>query len=490
MKFNRSTTKDKWTIMKYMQSFPLMVAYAEALKKGNDLTEDNIKDILKSFEDSGVYNPRYGGSVHTGTFKIIQLAWYMFGYYKKGTKNKKFVFTPLGELLLNNLNNSENVSKIFLTMLFGNGFKQPFSKMTNEFNLYPFRLIFKLLREPRLKGKLNLYEVFYFCVFLKEIDIEIYESLVDEILYYRSFSNQELFKLFLENENIVAQSLHETNYLFNLLQSAGILTIDSDSNFKKIGTLIHGNGSGKRAFIDCYVNLNKFVIDYVDVLLASYPFYEKPYLYEKLNEKFSSDILLEMYNFYPSELLFEIGIEDDVQHELSELLSIVRDVEKLSTNENDGDFNKFEVALKDTFNIFLDVNAERISGSGNTDIHAKYYPKNSNVKNFNIEAKSRRVKLEEINSGRIKHHMILTGAEYTLVVSSNFTYSIKYDIKNTDIVTIKASTLSNYMYNYITKHGRHISFNHLDNLIENNRGKDITNDLQEYIYSNFSYDIP
>ena len=39
-------------------------------------------------------------------------------------------------------------------MLFGNGFRQPFSRMDARFNIYAYRLIFKLLRDPRLGGKL------------------------------------------------------------------------------------------------------------------------------------------------------------------------------------------------------------------------------------------------------------------------------------------------------------------------------------------------
>ncbi len=120
MNYERLSSREKWTIMMYMRDFDLMTTYAYALRASNELSEDNIDGILASMEDKGIYRPRNGGSTFTGKFKSIQIAWYMFGYYKKYRRPdeiKKMVFTPLGNLLLDNLNDREKVRKIFMTML-------------------------------------------------------------------------------------------------------------------------------------------------------------------------------------------------------------------------------------------------------------------------------------------------------------------------------------------------------------------------------------
>ena len=110
MIYDRSTAKEKWTIMMYMRDFDLMTTYAYALRASNKLTNENIDEILLKMEEDGIYRPRNGGSTFTGQFKSIQIAWYMFGYYNKSRRRdeeKKMVFSPLGNLLLGYLKDKE-----------------------------------------------------------------------------------------------------------------------------------------------------------------------------------------------------------------------------------------------------------------------------------------------------------------------------------------------------------------------------------------------
>ena len=44
--------------------------------------------------------------------------------------------------------------------------------MSDEFQLYPFRILFQLLNDERLDGKLYNDEVFYYVVFIKKILID------------------------------------------------------------------------------------------------------------------------------------------------------------------------------------------------------------------------------------------------------------------------------------------------------------------------------
>ena len=106
------------------------------------------------------------------------------------------VISPLGNLLLDNLTDRDKVSKIFATMLFANGFRQPFSQMSAAFNIFAYRLIFRLLREERLDGKLYDDEVFYLAMFTKVITEETYEELVQDILKLRSRDPKEKYQEF------------------------------------------------------------------------------------------------------------------------------------------------------------------------------------------------------------------------------------------------------------------------------------------------------
>ena len=221
-----------------MRDFDLMLTYAYALRASNRLTTDNIDDILYKMEDEGIYRPRYGGSTFTGTFKSIQIAWYMFGYYNKSRKRdeeKKMVFSPLGNLLLDNLKDREKVTKIFLTMLYGNGFRQPFSQMNEQFNLFPFRLIFKLIRDPRLHGRLYNDEVFYLAMFMKTITHTTYEELVSDILMLRARNPYDKFREFKNNERVVGLACHEWRYATGMFESAGIVNVCNDHEDRAIG---------------------------------------------------------------------------------------------------------------------------------------------------------------------------------------------------------------------------------------------------------------
>ena len=73
-------------------------------------------------------------------------------------------------------------------MMFAMQFQHPGSSTNVEFQLYPFRLIFKLLLDKRLEYKLFNNEVEYLVVFEKEMSEEKYEQLVKRILELRKMS--------------------------------------------------------------------------------------------------------------------------------------------------------------------------------------------------------------------------------------------------------------------------------------------------------------
>lgn len=496
MLYNRNSAKEKWTIMMYMRDFDLMATYAYALRSSNELSTDNIDEILLQMEKDGVYHPRNGGSTFTGQFKSIQIAWYMFGYYNKSRKKdeqKKLVFSPLGNLLLDNLKDKAKVSKIFLAMLFGNGLRQPFSQMDARFNLYAFRLIFKLLRDPRLEGKIYNDEMFYYTMFMKTIDEEAYEELVNDIISFRELSSFEKLALFKKNERVVGLACHEWRYATGMLASANIVSVCNDHNNRVIGQLTYGNISkvtgrpnAVRQYREDYIVINPMLADFTDKLLENYSPFVKPYPNDEITRKFNSAMVVEMYSFYPPELLEELGMNTEEDKAIATMLNIASDVNYYSRKETETG-EKFEYALTDAFNLFVDVDAERIGGSGNADIECVYSPESGSLKKFDIEAKSTSRKLIQINSPRLRIHRNKIGSLYTMIIAPNYSIGVLRDIEGEDSVIIKSATLANYLYQYILISGRNISYSFLDHIIEDNIGFDITDKVNDYVYSNFGH---
>jgi len=496
MEYNRSDSREKWTIMMYMRDFRLMVTYAYALRSSNKLSGENIDEILAKMEAEGIYHPRNGGSTFTGQFKSIQIAWYMFGYYNKSRgrgEEKKMVFSPLGNLLLDNMKDEERARRIFLTMLYANGFRQPFSKMDERFNIFAYRLIFKLLRDPRLEGRLYNDEVFYYAMFLKTVDSETYEELVKDILALRHLDPYKKYELFLENEEVLGLACHEWRYTTGMLESAGIARVLNDHDNRKIGILSYGNTSPKtgkknarRSYTEDYIVLREDLASYLDVLLSAYPFDQKPYPAEDLSRKFNSGVVVELYSFYPPELLREIGIESEQDHALSDMLTIANNITYYSREETETG-SKFEFALRDAFNLFIDVEAERIGGAGQPDVECIFHKGCDQDKKFDVEAKSTSTKLQAINSRRLQTHRALIGSVYTIVVAPNYARGVLSDIRGEKTVVVKAAVLANYFYQYIIKNGRNLSYAHLDWLIGSNMGKDISESINKYVYEAFGH---
>lgn len=499
MSYSRDSARDKWTIMMYMRDFDLMTTYAYALRASNQLSKSNIDEILDQMERDGIYRPRNGGSTFTGQFKSIQIAWYMFGYYNKARKKgeeKRMVFSPLGNLLLDNLRDREKVSKIFMTMLYGNGFRQPFSQMDERFNIFAFRLIFQLLRDPRLEGRLYSDEVFYYAMFLKTVDENTYEQLVRDIVALRKRDPYEKYEEFKRNERVIGLACHEWRYATGMLQSAGIVSVHNDHDNRIIGELTYGKinpatrrPNAIRKYREDYIRLVPELVPLADRLLEKYPYFEKPYPEDQLGRRFSSSLVVEMYSFYPPELLDELGMHTPEDKALELMLQIASDInyysrEEIATGE------KFECALAEAFNMFLDVDAERIGGAGNTDIECIYYESESEQKKFDIEAKSTKRKLPQINARRLRVHRMKIGSKYTMIVAPNYATGVLKDIEGEASAIIKSATLANFFYQYVLHCGRNISYRDLNRIVEANMGKDITDEVNAYVYSNFGHAAP
>lgn len=486
---DRTSKKNKWTLMKYIKNFDLMVLYADAVRAGKaDVSDDALREILKGMKIDNVYNPRFGKlSVDTIKFKVCQIVYYMFGYKLKikGNKVERIVFSPLGNLLLDYKDDKKLVSRTFLCMLLGMPFAHPFNKMHKSFNIYPYRLIFKLLTDKRLDYKLNHDEVFYHVMFYKDINKKSYNELVNEIVAFRKISTSEKYKLFTSRkiiEDVLANALHEWNYASGILQQAGILDWhQADDN---LGVLVHGGGSGRRRYKSDSVQIKSEIYNFVSLLISIYSYEEKPQdLTAKL--QLNSDYIIQLYNYYPTELILELGIDSEEQEKIISILKITDDINLYSKNPVQGDAYKFEDILCDAFNYFSDVEAEKHASPGTTDIECIYTPLDAVDKKFDVEAKSTKNKLMHLSAGRLRHHRDQISSEYTIVITPNYVNAVLEDIKGTQTVLIRSGSFSNFLYQSISNKGRDISYKPIDEIALNNLGKDITEGINQYVYEKF-----
>jgi len=495
---DRSDKKNKWTIMKYVAKFSLIVEYADLIRELKfKVDEETVKRINSIMKELHLYAPLNGKpSIDTTSFKICQIVYLMFAY--RSADKKRIVFSPLGNLLLDNKDNKEKVGKIFATMLSKLPFNHPYNKMSAAFNIFPFRLLFKLLTDTRLDGKLYADEVFYLIAWTKEIDAVSYEDLVAEIRYFRLLHTDvkvDLFTKRLPVQDCLANVLHETEYLFTQLADANIVNhVDGDEvcalchggfgrgripdSLEEIGGVTNYKPTGRRAYRKDYISLQPYINSYVVKLLDECAFDEKPHsIYEELG---TDDYILHLYNFYPNILLDELGLPH--QKRIDFMSRLTNDIKKYSHNTVVGDCYRFENILCDAFNEFVDVEATTIAKAGTTDVECMYLTINEK---FDVEAKSTMNKLSGVNAGRLREHRRKIGSKYTIVVTPNYVPSVISDIENSDNVLLTAPSLSNFLYQSAIKNRGNVSYKPIYDIIQSHKGEDISRFVTDYVATTY-----
>lgn len=471
----------KWILYRHTRDFEKLCAVAEFLKSytKTGISKEDKTNLNLKLKELGLYNERNPElPLDAINHKINQLSYYMFGYQAKVDGQDRFLFSPLGNLFLKHVEDKEKTAKIFLTMLWAVQYQHPHSGTDNEFQLYPFRLIYKLLSEPRLSNKLYAFEVAYSVVFTKEITETKYNELVNELLDLRKLSDEKLATKFQEDRHAYVNSAYEWDYyVSSLFESAGVLN-------KKDGVVItklqHGNTNTFRKITRNEVSIPDNLKTLVQQLESEYSFLENPLL---LNdpERLKIDVVKEIYSFYPKTLLIEIGEEiDDFKFEL---LNLPKLIEQYADNNDGAEAYLFEDALTDGFNMFYNVEAQKIGGAGNTDLECIYIPKK---KKFAVDAKSTKNKLSGVNAGRLEGHREKIGGAYTIVVTPRYVPAVLQDIRTSPIVIIRANTFSEYLYNCIDNDVREIDYEDFDSIIVNNLGKDISKNISDLTISRFA----
>ena len=214
-------------------------------------------------------------------------------------------------------------------------------------------------------------------------------------------------------------------------------------------------------------------------MLREYPYDEQPLKLDD-EERLKIDVIKEIYSFYPKSLLRKIG--EPIDDRRSDLLELPKLIEKYAINEDDDAANLFEEILEHAFNMFYNVEAQRIGGAGNTDIECLYLTKK---KKFAVDAKSTKNKLLGLSAGRLAGHREKIGGEYTIVVTPRYVPAVKQDIKSRKIVILRANTFSEYLYNCINNDVREIDYSDFDEIIVSKLGTDISSYISKLTIGKF-----
>jgi hypothetical protein len=465
--------REKWILYKHTCNYELIKAVALDVKNScasqvSEIERYRMQERLAALDLYRTRNPSER-PLDSINHRINTLEFYMFGYEDD---SKRFIFSPLGNLFLANINDEEKLKRIFLAMLFGIQFEHPANGTPASFQLYPFRLLLKLMTDERLNCRLYSTEYAYFIAFIHHIDQESYNELVRQILEFRSLDDEEKMHLLKEDEHTYVNCIYEWQYYTQkLLSTIGIISVNEGEAIGKLyhpaKTNSHSLPTG-RSVKNGYATISQSILSFTQSMLAAYSCFDKPLLLDD-PYRMQLDVVKEIYSFYPKELLIEIGEEED---ELQvKLLELPRLIEEYSNNPENDTAYLFEDVLTEGMNMFINVEARKVGGAGHTDIECLYITLR---KKFAVEAKSTANKLSGINAGRLREHRNQIGGEYTIVITSRYVPAAKRDIRGNPIVIILASTFSEYLYNHIYHDRREIDFKDFDDIIVNNLGTDIS----------------
>ena len=271
--------RNKWILYKHTSNYELIKAVALDVKNScktdiSNTERERMQERLAALNMYRTRNPQ-ARPLDSINHRINTLEFFMFGY-EDDSDGKRFMFSPLGNLFLKHINDEDKLVKIFTTMLFAIQFQHPASGTDKEFQLFPFRLIFKLLQDNRLDGKLYNYEYSLLIAFVDSIDDSKYELLVEEILKLRNKSDDEIAAMYKSDEHTYVNAVYEWEYYTcRLLSTIGIIDVVKGDSICKLyhptKTGSHSNPTGRTAR-NGYILLDKRIYDFVKILLSNYSF--------------------------------------------------------------------------------------------------------------------------------------------------------------------------------------------------------------------------
>lgn len=470
----------KWIFNKHtkkMEALDMIITSIASKRTGSDL-------VANSLVNQGLYKPRGNVNKTTISNKFKELQFYNFAYIN----NSKYMLSTLGNYYYKGIytDNIEMKEDAFINTLFNVQFPHSYNK--SESNVYPFRLIFKLMTEKKLDSRLYNNEIlvilydFEFASEHEEDRKNEYDVLVEKILEYRKMDRNEKLDQ-LEQVDSIADRIHQLDYyVMSIFCEMNAIKPSKNKDIAEV-KFYHPQNSGSkskptpRKYIETSYSITKEKKEYISQLLSEMKAYA-PILSK--DDMLESDYIQIVFNAVSDAFLNKYS-SDESTGAIRYVKELTGDVIYHSNNEETDSANIFEIKLCDLFNMFEDVKAERISGAGKTDVECYHY---TSKNKFNLEAKSTGKKLMQINSGRLKQHMNISKSKYTMVVAPDFAPSAtKYDILGTDIVAIRASVLCEYIQNMALNNN--FKYTDLNEIVLESLGEDISTKVLYEISNQF-----
>lgn len=452
----------------------VLIMLRESMGEKRDIRKNNA--YLENLKNEELYKPTTGkerGKRATADHKIkLNNEFYGTAY----EENDNTFMTAYGILLTDHIGEEEKIAKIFLTMLFQIQFPNP-SKRTVKptVKIYPFRLILNLMNEELLERKMTNIEIAKILYYKEKIENKKeYEETINEIIEERGKKFEEKM-IDIVNDSKKSEEFtknyNSINYSLGMMKDLGICEVVNTGNRKKIK-------SPKQVkpvnIVEKEIKMNKKFLIYFLKLKERYLVWDK-IIEREGNKKWKRGIY---DNFYP-EIIEELGYEDNSIFEMIKLKTEIVNNSKRSDNPKD-----FEITICKFFNYFEDIEAEVISGSGDTDVFCEYFGVDGK-ENFVVDAKSTKSKqLSVIPSSRIDFHREKNNAKYAIVISHDFAPGCDNDIKKYEMVMIKANVLVEIVSKYlIVKYIKRepAKFEDIHKIISNNFGRDCSNEILKYV---------
>lgn len=493
----RRSKDHKWIMQKNISSKDIIQAYLGCIKNSS-VDYESVKNQLR---DEGVYYGRSAeGSKNTMGVRFSQMCFYMFGYK---TRDKYFIPSPMTHNIF-----KENCKILpennSLVTLFSMQFPNPYSNTPQEFQIHIGRLLVKLLLDNAIDKKLYIDEIIWFLPFLEKIDPSTYQDLTQSILEYRQLSYSKKLELFRRScydyNDLYANVTHEFNYYFlRIFEGFGVIEYHADPyhNQGNIFSFRHGNGNTfrndsykSRSKTPGYITLTDKVKPSAKLLNSQFSAFDKPTSMQSELILSHEDWLNTIYNLEPIQYLACISHNFQRLQDVSDVISKMIYASKYGSRDG----KEFENSLLPIIELFKETrNVEILSGAGNTDLLCAMDDRDipGRIYKMNVDAKTRKKALEEINSRRLETHIARVGAEFCIVVAPKFASGVSLDIQGKKIVTLRAEELGTYCYKECSSStDGYADFQSIYNIIRRNQGSDITVRVQQLIERKFGIELP
>jgi type II restriction enzyme len=445
-----------WIIPQHHTQIDRFYDIIDLIKNAHSNNLSTIReDLIIDLKEKGKYQGRQVADITSAANHNIDEPFFYGLIYKL---NKEVFISQYGELIYKVWNNYSSRSIVFIYSLFNIQYFHP-SKKNCESNLYPFRLLFKILRDKRIENKISVPEL-YFLYKVDKLELEIeYEDTIKEILKFRKncINFKDYFKDVTSDLVISASS---GQYLVKILSKFNILYSNENNEYH---TLLSPSRKDPTKINNNYYSLNPEYFNLIDKLLLKHSPFAKT-----RKSALPSELASEIFNFIDNEVYSDINETVDLD------FSLANEIYEYSINPDK--CYDFENKVNEAFNLFYNVNSEVVGGSGEPDFVARFktnFPSIDNSIIFTGDTKSTKNQLMGINAGRIKQHMRKYDSEYTILITPKYSPATKKDIIGEKIVILSSLALSETVRNFI-KYDQKPNYKDFNDIIIENLGTDVS----------------